>query len=65
MKWLGVLIIALGVLFFARGIRDWGKPPIQDQRWYYGTSRQLTDVGSGLIGVALGVWIYRSGLWPK
>ena len=65
MKALGIGLFVVGLGQFGRGLVQWNDPPIQDQKWYYGTTRQLTDVGYGIVFSIVGIYVYRTGRLPK
>jgi hypothetical protein len=65
MKWLGAVLIALGLFLLGRGLVRWNDPPLRNQKYYYGTSQQLVGVCSGVILATSGVLAYRTGRLPR
>jgi hypothetical protein len=65
MKWLGAVLIALGLFLLGRGLVRWNDPPLRNPKYYYGTSQQLVDVCSGVILATSGVLAYRTGRLPR
>jgi hypothetical protein len=56
----GIIFVVLGILMVFWGVSQLSELRMLDSRWYYETSRQLTGIGSGVVAMFMGWWIYRA-----